>query len=60
MEFIARFKYGRKPVKTWINFLVKNFTVEEYVGLIRNHEHSNGLTTFKRLDSIGCDANKRI
>lgn len=28
--FIARFKYGNKPYKTWINFLVKNFTVEEY------------------------------
>lgn len=28
--FIARFKYGSKPYKTWINFLVKNFTVEEY------------------------------
>ena len=30
--FIARFKY-RKPYKTWINFLVKNATVEEYVAL---------------------------
>ena len=29
--FIARFKYRRVP-KAWINFLVKNFTVEEYVG----------------------------
>lgn len=28
--FIARFKYGRKPWKTYVNFLVKNFTVEEY------------------------------
>lgn len=33
-EFIARFKYGRKPYKTWINFLVKHFTVEEYLGMI--------------------------
>jgi hypothetical protein len=31
--FIARFKYGRKPYKSWINFLVKNFTVEEYLNL---------------------------
>jgi len=31
-QFIARFKY-RKPYKTWINFLVKNATVEEYVAL---------------------------
>ena len=28
--FVARFKYGNKPWKTWVNFLVKNFTVEEY------------------------------
>ena len=28
--FIARFKYGNKPWKTWVNFIVKNFTVEEY------------------------------
>ena len=32
-EFIARFKYGYKPYKAWINFIVKNFTVEEYVQL---------------------------
>lgn len=31
--FIARFKYGRKPFKTWINFIVKNFTVEEWATL---------------------------
>lgn len=31
--FIARFKYGRKPWKTWVNFLVKNFTVEEYLAV---------------------------
>ena len=27
-EFIARFKYGYKPWKAWVNFLVKNVTVE--------------------------------
>lgn len=31
VTFIARFKYGRKPWKTWVNFIAKNFTVEEYV-----------------------------
>jgi hypothetical protein len=31
--FIARFKYGRKPWKSWVNFLVKNVSVEEYVEL---------------------------
>ena len=31
--FIARFKYGSKPWKTFRNFLVKNFTVEEYLDL---------------------------
>jgi len=31
--FIARFKYGRKPYKTWINFIVKNFTIEEWATL---------------------------
>jgi|TARA_B100001094_G_scaffold206632_1_gene200521 hypothetical protein len=32
-EFIARFKYGYKPWKAWVNFLVKNVTVEEYLAL---------------------------
>ena len=32
-EFIARFKYGSKPWKSWVNFLVKNFTIEEYKAL---------------------------
>ena len=31
--FIARFKYGRKNWKTWVNFIVKNFTVEEWHNL---------------------------
>jgi hypothetical protein len=31
--FIARFKYGRKPWKSWVNFLVKNCTVEQYLEL---------------------------
>ncbi|MAI04101.1 MAG: hypothetical protein CMA07_00115 [Euryarchaeota archaeon] len=32
-EFIARFKYGYKPWKAWVNFLVKNATVEQYLAL---------------------------
>ena len=33
-EFIARFKYGNyKPWKAWVNFLVKNATVEQYLAL---------------------------
>jgi hypothetical protein len=39
-DFIARFKYGSKPYKSLINFLVKNFTVEEYVNLQRNEDMS--------------------
>lgn len=32
-EFIARFKYGYKPWKAWVNFLVKNVSVEQYLAL---------------------------
>ena len=32
-EFIVRFKYGYKPWKAWVNFIVKNFTVKEYLSL---------------------------
>lgn len=35
--FIARFKYGRKPYKSWINFLVKKSTVENYLKLAEEH-----------------------
>ena len=34
--FIARFKYGSKPYKSWINFLVKNVSVEDYIELSEN------------------------
>ena len=37
-EFIARFKYGYKPWKAWVNFLVKNATVEQYLNLA---DHNN-------------------
>ena len=36
--FIARFKHGYKPWKSWINFLVKNVHVEEYMYL---SDHNN-------------------
>ena len=40
--FIARFKYGPyKPWKAWVNFLVKNATVEQYVQL-EKAEHPVG------------------
>jgi hypothetical protein len=31
--FIARFKYGSKPWKSWVNFLVKTTSVEDYIRL---------------------------
>ena len=39
--FIARFKYGYKPWKAWVNFLVKNATVEQYLDLAEA-EHPRG------------------
>ena len=30
-EFIARFKYGSKPWKSWVKCLVDNYTVESYI-----------------------------
>ena len=50
-EFIARFKY-RKPYKTWINFLVKNFTVEEYLGMI-DLQNPNRVAPLHALESKG-------
>ena len=32
--FVARFKY-RKPYKTWMKFLIKHTTVEEYMTLAK-------------------------
>ena len=29
--FIARFKYGSKPWKSWVNCLMDNYTVEGYL-----------------------------
>ena len=39
--FIARFKRGSKPYKTWINFIVKNFTVEQWVELEKTTDDRN-------------------
>lgn len=30
-QFIARFKYGKNAKPTFLTFLIKNFTVEEYI-----------------------------
>ena len=35
-EFIARFKYGSKPWKSWVKCLVENYTVEEYIAECKN------------------------
>ena len=51
-DFIARFKYGRKPYKTWINFLVKHFTVEEYLNRI-DHKNPNHVGPLTALESKG-------
>ncbi len=51
-EFIARFKYGRKPYKTWINFLVKNFTVEEYLEMI-DHTNPNHVAPLTAMETKG-------
>jgi hypothetical protein len=37
--FIARFKHGSKPYKSWINFICKNFTIEEWKKLEATPEH---------------------
>ena len=32
-NFIARFKYGSKPWKSWVNCIVDNYTVEDYLAV---------------------------
>jgi hypothetical protein len=34
--FIARFKYGAKPWKSWARCLVDHYTVEEYIAEVAN------------------------
>jgi hypothetical protein len=43
--FIARFKYGSKPWKSWVNYLVKNSTVEQYIGLVQNTSPMEAMET---------------
>jgi len=35
-SFIARFKYGSKPWKSWVNAIVENYTVEEYLAEVKS------------------------
>lgn len=37
-KFVARFKYSRSGKTSFINFLCKNFTVEEYFGRLEGGE----------------------
>jgi len=46
--FIARFKYGRKPWKTYVNFITKNFTVEEWYEI-----QQDGTDPMKAMSSKG-------
>ena len=43
--FVARFKYGSKPYKSWMNHLVKNCTVEQYIELTRNTSPMEAMET---------------
>ena len=42
--FVARFKYGYKPYKAWMNFLVKNATVEQYMALASSSSPAQAMT----------------
>lgn len=48
--FIARFKYNSKPYKRWINWLVKNASVEDYL------TYSNLSTPVDAMKALGCTA----
>jgi hypothetical protein len=47
-KFIARFKYGKGGIKSFIKFLVENFTEEEYFGRL-----DAGESPLKVLESKG-------
>jgi len=51
--FIARFKYGCKPWKSWVNFLVKNSHVELYLKL------SEEFTPAEAMSMLGFKPRKR-
>ena len=52
--FIARFKYGSKPWKSWVNYLVKNATIEEY---IRLSQETGPMTA---MEALGFKPRKRV
>ncbi|MGY8864364.1 MAG: hypothetical protein ACKVJK_01915 [Methylophagaceae bacterium] len=35
-SFIARFKYGSKPWKSWVKAIIENYTVEEYLAEVKS------------------------
>lgn len=37
-KFVARFKYVKSTKSSFISFLIKNFTVEEYFGRLETNE----------------------
>lgn len=45
--FIARFKYGSKPWKSWVNFLVKNVSVEVFL------EYSEASSPLQAMETFG-------
>jgi hypothetical protein len=47
-EFVARFKYNRRDKDSFVNFLVRNFTVEEYFA-----ELAKGISPLPILESKG-------
>ena len=51
--FIARFKYGSKPYRSWINHLVKNSSVETYLELSEKH------TPREAMDILGFKPRKK-
>jgi len=44
-KFVARFKYQRAAAKTYVTFLIKNFTVEEYFAIQAAHELDRKVTS---------------
>ena len=46
--FIARFKYGSKPWKTWRNLITKHYTVENVIDA-----YANGVTPLALVEAVG-------
>ena len=51
---IVRFKYGRKPWKSWVNWMVKNMTVETFAEQAKNPEISSGQILY----NAGCRSSR--